>query len=392
MGNLTATKVKAIKEPGRYSDGRGLLLVVRGSGAKSWILRVQVSGRRHDIGLGSETDVSLSAARERAVETRKAIREGVDPKTLWKNSGRIQGASVTFETLATEFHDKHKENWRNAKHREQWISTLREYAFPKIGRKPVDAVASRDIIEVVSPIWHSKPETGRRVLQRILAVLNFAHAMEYRDHEAPARSVRAGLGKQRAKPTHFASVPYAEMPELMARLMAKDTTGSLALQFLVLTAARSGEVRHAVWSEIDLEKALWTVPADRMKARVEHQVPLSPEAVAILQRALQLRERKDGLVFPSSRGGALSDMTLLKAIRSVSEGSATVHGCRSSFRDWAAERTSYPAAAAEAALAHTIINKAEAAYHRTNYLDARRAMMTDWAAFLSASKDVQLAS
>lgn len=385
MGNLTAVRAKAIKEPGRYNDGNGLQLVCKASGAKSWILRVQHNGKRRDIGLGSFPEVGPAEAREKAVEARKQIRGGLDPSALRKNSGRISSHPPTFRELATSYHDDRKASWKNAKHRDQWLSTLETYAFPKIGDQPVDRIGSSDVLDVLTPIWNTKPETARRVLQRVLTILNFAHAKQFRDHEAPARSIRAGLGSQRGRPKHHASLPYAEMPQLMERLQAAQGVGAMALRFAILTAARSGEVRGAQWEEIDLPKKVWVIPADRMKAGRSHAVPLSPAALAILENAKGLRKKPQGFVFPSSRDGALSDMTLLKAIRSASESKITVHGCRSSFRNWAAERTSHPAAAAEAALAHTIQNKAEAAYHRTDYLDIRRSLMAEWGAFLAGS-------
>lgn len=383
MGSLTMVKAKAIKEPGRYSDGNGLQLVVKASGAKSWILRVQHNGRRRDIGLGSFSDVGPAEARERAVETRKVIRGGGDPTGLKNDSGRISGRPTTFRELATSYHEDRKASWKNAKHREQWLSTLETYAFPVFGDQPVDRVDSRDVLDCLKPIWNAKPETARRVLQRVLRVLNYARGMGHREHEAPTQSIRAALGKQRSQVRHHASLPYAEMPELMTKLEAASGVGAMALRFAIVTAARSGEVRGAQWNEMDLVKKTWTIPAERMKAGRAHAVPLSPAALAILEDAKGLRKKPEGFVFPSSRGIALSDMTLLKAIRAASDQNPTVHGCRTSFRVWAAEKTSFPAAAAEAALAHTIPNKAEAAYHRTDYLDIRRSLMADWGAFLA---------
>ena len=382
MGKLTAVKAKAIKAPGRYSDGNGLMLVCKASGAKSWIFRIQYQGKRRDFGLGSYNEVSLSEAREKALEARKLVREGGDPSAAKSDSGRILGQPTTFEDVARSYFDERKADWQNAKHRSQWITTLETYAFPSLGIHPIDDISSRDIRDTLAPIWRKKPETARRVLQRITAVLDYAHSIELRQNEAPTRSVRAGLGKQNAKTKHHASLPYSEMPKLMEELAAKEGMGSIALRFAIYTASRSGEVRFATWPEIDWERGVWERPADRMKMRVEHAVPLSTAALEILDGLKPGMLSHDGLIFPSAHNRALSDMTLLKAIKAVSKRKITVHGCRSSFRVWAAEKTSFPPPAAEAALAHSIQNKAEAAYHRTDYLEIRKKMMEEWADFL----------
>ena len=379
MGKLTAAGVRAIKAQGRYSDGNGLLLVCKASGAKSWILRVQHNGRRRDFGLGSYDEVSLSEAREKALETRKLVRNGGDPSAAKNDSRRILGQSTTFEGVARQYYDERKGDWHNPKHRRQWLSTLETYAFPTMGACEVSEVTSRHIREAVAPIWNQKQETARRVLQRITSVLDYAHSIELRESEAPTRSVRAGLGRQKNRPQHHASLPYDQMPKLMNALAQKEAIGALALRFTILTAARSGEVRRAKWDEVDWDEKVWIRPAEHMKAGIPHSIPLSGAALEILKLLEPAKRTEAGLIFPSDSGKPLSDMTLLKAIKTASGKQITVHGCRSSFRDWVAERTSYPAAAAEAALAHTIQNKAEAAYHRTDYLEVRRAIMRDWA-------------
>lgn len=387
MGKLSALKVRSIKEAGRYSDGQGLILVCKASGAKSWILRIQFNGNRRDIGLGSVADVSLSEARDRAHELRKAVREGRDPVAERNAALPSPEEVITFKDEAQRFYKERSPSWSNEKHRSQWTSTMARYAYPSIGDKPIEDVTGPLIRDLVVPIWQSKPETARRVLQRIVAVLDYSHSRGLREHEAPVRSIRAGLGKQRKKVKHFAAMPYPDAPCLLARLMNGDTAGRPALAFTILTAARSGEARGANWGEIDLEEKLWRVPADRMKARRDHTVPLSKAALAVLEKAkaLRLSSSPSASLFPGIRGGALSDMTLTKALRAESSEKWTVHGFRSTFRDWAAEATTFPPAAVEAALAHTINNKTEAAYHRTDYLEIRRKIMRDWGEFLSGS-------
>ena len=387
MGNLTALKVRSIKEPGRYSDGNGLILICKASGAKSWILRIQYRGKRHDIGLGGVSELTLAQARDRAHELRKAVREGRDPIAERKLAASGGPQLHTFREEALAFFQERSPNWSNEKHRAQWLSTMETYVYPTIGDQPIEKVTGPDVRALLVPIWQDKPETARRVLQRITTVLDYAHSKGLREHEAPLRSIRAGLGKQIKRASHFAAMPYAQAPELFASIHSSETTGKLALAFALLTAARSGEVRGATWGEIDLKSRLWCVPAERMKARREHTVPLSDQALAVLKLASELRHSTSPQehIFRGVRGGALSDMTLTKALRSEVQQKWTVHGFRSTFRDWAAEKTSFPSAAVETALAHTIANKTEAAYHRTDYLDIRRQIMDDWAQFLSAS-------
>lgn len=383
MGKLTAIAVRAAKEPGRYQDGEGLMLLVKPSGARSWLVRIQVDGRRRDFGLGSANEVSLAEARERALETRKLFRGGTDPVAARKASRAVTAAIPTFREAAAAAHDDHKRGWKNEKHRAQWISTLQTYAFPNIGDTPVDQVDAAMIGAVLQPFWLRVPETARRVRQRIAAVLDWAHGMGFRASEAPTRSVGKLLPRQPTNDRHFAAMAYVQMPKLMARLAETETVGRLALQFLILTAARSGEVRGATWEEIDLNEGLWTVPANRMKAGKVHHVPLSPAALAVLNAASKGRtEAAAGLVFPGLREKRLSDMTLLKVVRAAGGDGATVHGFRSSFRDWAAECLQIDDAVAEAALAHTNRNRVEAAYRRTKFLEQRRSLMNAWAAFL----------
>ncbi|WP_436286363.1 tyrosine-type recombinase/integrase [Sphingomonas telluris] len=290
-------------------------------------------------------------------------------------------------------HEEHKRGWRNGKHGAQWLSTLKTYAFPTIGPLRVDAVTTGHVRDLLADIWLTKPETARRVRQRIGTVMDYAHGKGWREPFVMS-AVNKALPKQPRKSGRFEALPYADVPPFLAKLRERVSVGRLALEALILTAARSGEVRLARWSEIDMDKATWTVPAERMKAGKTHIVPLSEAALSVFKRATEFRTGGTDLVFPSAkRGRPLSDMTLLKILRDMKV-DATVHGFRSSFRDWCAEETSFSGEVAEAALAHAIPNKVEAAYRRTNFLEKRRKLMDSWAAFCSASNAtvVRLAS
>lgn len=379
MGRLTALAVRNTKEPGRYHDGDGLMLVVKPTGAKSWILRQQVNGKRRDIGLGSAKVVSLAEARQRAAATRKVYMEGGDPIAIRQAARNEVARMPTFEEAARTAHGELKAGWRNPKHAAQWISTLERYVFPDLGKIPVDAVTGPMVRDVLLSIWLDKPETARRIRQRIGVVLDWAYSKGLRDAEAPMRSISKGLPRQPKTENHFAALSYEDLPKLMHDLSETDAMGRLALRFTILTAARSGETRHACWSEVDLKKQLWTVPALKMKAGKEHMVPLSDGALEVLRIVQPLKKGlKDELIFPGSTLKPLSDMTLTKTLRDRGYDSVTVHGFRSTFRDWAAERTDYPSEVVETALAHTIKNRVEAAYRRTNYLEKRRNLMQDW--------------
>lgn len=384
MGNLTALFVKSALKPGRYQDGRGLMLLVKPSGAKSWVLRAQVDGKRRDFGLGSLSDVGLAAARDAAEDIRRQYRSGVDPVAARKEKAAPAPVMPTFAVAAQRVFEENRSTWRNAKHSAQWLSSLRAYAFPQIGDIEVDRLDGPTIRSVLLPIWLSKPETARRVRQRIGVVLDWCHANGLRAAEAPMRSISRGLPRQPRRDGHFAALPYTEVADLMAKLAESDSIGRLALQFTILTAGRSGEVRGATWSEIDLEARTWTVPGSRMKAGKTHIVPLSWPAMDVLRRAGAgiLSLGPEGIVFPGLRNRPLSDMTIAKALKTAGYGDCTVHGFRSSFRDWAAEMTSTPGDVIEAALAHTNRNRVEAAYRRTNYLEKRRALMDAWSDYI----------
>jgi integrase len=362
------------------------MLYVKESGSKTWVLRLTINGKRRDIGLGSLDDVTLGEAREAADEMRKIARQGGDPLRQKREAKKVKIEAMTFRQAAEAAHKEQKAGWRNPKHRAQWLSSLETYAYPFIGDLPVADVDGPAIRDLLVEIWLNKPETARRVRQRIGAVLDWSYAKGLRSTGAPMRSIGKGLPRQPKKENHFAALPYSAVPDLMAKLAQSATVGRLALRFLILTAARSGEVRHATWNEVDLDQALWTIPATRMKAGKEHVVPLSPSAVSILKELGEAYGRTgDAAVFPGKGGKALSDMTLTKVFRTELPGPHTVHGFRSAFRDWVAEQTDFPGEVAEAALAHTIPNKVEAAYRRTKFIDKRRTLMEHWAGFLSSA-------
>lgn len=378
MGKLSATAVRAATRPGLLGDGDGLFLVVGKTGSKSWIVRVQKHGRRRDIGVGSASKVPLNKARERARQIREWVEDGLDPVFEKRKAAGIPN----FKEASKKVVDLHRKTWRNEKHEAQWLRTLEVFAWPTLGDIRVSEITGPMIRNVLAEIWLTKPETARRVRQRIGAVLDWAYASGYRETEAPMRSISKGLPRQPKKGgRHFAAMPYAEIADFMRRLGQRESFSRLALQFAILTAARSGEVRGATWDEVDFEAALWTVPSDRMKAKREHVVPLSAPALAILRRCKELRPREESLIFPGSRPKqSMSDMTLTKLMRDL-KAPFTVHGFRSSFRDWASEETDTQGEVAEAALAHTVPNKTEAAYRRGSLLEKRRALMREWAQF-----------
>lgn len=385
---LTALQVKSAK-PGRHADGRGLYLVVKppntkGDSARSWVLRVQADGRRRDFGLGPTDLVSLADARAKAIKGRQLMREGLDPSIEWK---RKKSTAPTFEVAARQYVEQVKAGWSNAKHSDQWLSSLERHAFPIIGDRLISTMDVADIQDALRPIWLEVPETARRIRQRIGAVLDYAHAQGWRAAEAPMRAVGKGLANQPKKRGHFEAMPYTAIPSLMEKLRAEETSvGRLALEFTILTAARSGETRGATWDEIDFDAKLWSIPASRMgKTRQPHTVPLSDDAVAVLERAKVYSDGPKSVIFPGVGNKPMSDMTVSKALRALSGSGATVHGMRSAFRDWVAEKMPHiPGDVAEAALSHTVRNKVEAAYRRTKYLDQRRDLMATWASFLAS--------
>ena len=382
MGQLTANEIKSLTQAGRYNDGDGLILNVAAGGSKSWILRVQYEGRRRDIGLGSVKILTLTEARAKAREYRRLIAQGIDPVAERK---REKVAIPTFRAATKQVHEEHKASWKNGKHQAQWITTLETYAYPFIGDRLVNDIEGPQIRKALLPIWLSKPETARRVRQRIGAVLDWAYVNGFRDSEAPVRSLSKGLPRQRKDDGHFAAMSYTNIPAFISTLRERSSVGRVAMEVLILTAARSGEIRGATWNEFDLEKAVWSIPAGRMKMGRPHFVPLAPQVLEALERAKAFSAPCTDLVFPGMKlKKPLSDMTLLKILRDMETG-VTVHGFRSAFRDWVADKTNYPGEVAEAALAHANSNKVEAAYRRTDFLEKRKALMADWAVFCSGN-------
>lgn len=382
MPKLTVVGARNAK-PGRHADGGGLYLLVKPSGSRSWLLRVQVAGQRRDIGLGSVSDLTLQEAREKAAQLRKVARNGGDPIAERDKERR---PVPTFKAAAKACHEEMKRGWE-PKHAAAWLSSLEDHAYAALGNMRVDTIEASNVRDALAPIWIEKPVMARKVRQRIGAVLNFAKSKGWRASEAPVRSVTVGLSRQ-PKGGNFAAMPYAELPAFVQAVRAApETIGRLALLFTILTAARSGEVRSARWSHIDLDAALWRRPGELMKSRTPHEVTLNPAAVVLLERAALLRTTQaDALIFPGKGGKPLSDMTLTKALRDAGQ-NCTVHGFRSSFRDWAAEQMpGIPEAVAEAALAHVVSDAVVRAYKRTNFLDMRRGLLNAWGAFVDGEQ------
>lgn len=382
MSSLTAARVKSECRAGRHPDGDGLYLVVWPNGSKSWVSRVQKDGRRRDFGLGGTGKVSLARARELNRQVRAWTEAGLDPRHERRKAEGIP----TFREAAASVFATHSKSWRNAKHNWQWMRTLEMFAFPKIGDKRVSDITGPMIHELLGEIWLTKPETARRVRQRIGVILDWSFSKGYREHELTMQSVTRGLPRQPKAIEHHAALPYADVPAFLKRLRETETIGRLALEFVIATAGRSGEIRGATWSEFDLEARLWTIPPERMKAAREHVVPLSDHACRILDRCELYRRSCTDIVFPGTgRGGPLSDMTIIKVLRDMDLG-VTPHGFRSSFRDWASETTDFPDRVAEAALAHAVKEKTEAAYRRGPLLEKRRELMAAWSAYCAAER------
>ncbi len=388
---ISALQVKNLTEPGLYFVGvvSGLALQVLPSGGRTWVLRMTVGNKRREMGLGGYPDVTLADAREAARAARAKVRAGIDPieeaRSARSQLKATQAAALTFRQCAERYIKAHRAGWKNVKHAQQWENTLEQHAYPVIGDLLVRDVALSHVLKVLEPIWTTTNETAVRLRGRIELVLDWATARGLRDGLNPARW-RGHLDKLLPKPSkvnkreHHSALPVADVGAFMVELRAAEGMGARALEFAILTAARSGEVRGATWAEIDRDAAIWTVPAGRMKAGKEHRVPLSAEALALLD-ALPRMGGTD-LVFPAPRGGVLSDMTLAAVLRRMGV-PAVPHGFRSTFRDWAAERTNYPRDVAEMALAHAIGDKVEAAYRRGDLFDKRARMMADWAKFLA---------
>ena len=377
---LSARFVETAK-PGFYSDGGTLNLRVDDRGNKSWVQRLFVRGRPKTLGLGGYPLVSLAEARGKAFANRKLAREGGDPLA----EKRKARGMPTFAEAAAKVFDLHRPGWRNAKHAAQWEASLRTYAFPRLDSTPVGEISTADVLSVLAPIWHDKPETAKRVRQRIGAVMKWAVAKGYRGDNPAGDAIGQALPRQARVKRHMPALPHGEVAGAIeaVRESIASVAVKLAFEFLVLTAARSGETRLARWDEVDLNTRAWTIPGERMKAQRPHRVPLSGRAVAILREA-QALGGGSGLVFPSASGKPLSDMTLSKLLHELGV-QAVPHGFRSSFRDWAQEITNAPREVQEAALAHVVKDKTEAAYARSDLFERRRRLMDQWADYLSGA-------
>ena len=397
---LTAVRVKTEKTPGYHGDGDGLYLQVTEGGAKSWIFRYTFGGRRREMGLGRESGLSLAQAREKASEARKQLGQGQDPiearKAAEVEAEREAASASTFKQCAEAYIEAHRAGWRNAKHADQWGATLATYAYPLIGGLAVGTIDTMRIMDILQPIWAVKAETASRLRGRIEVILDWASVHGYRSGDNPARwrghlqALLPAKGKV-AKVEHHAALPYRDLPDFFLKLQAQDGVSARALEFAILTAARTGEVLGATWAEFDLDDRVWVVPAVRMKGGKEHRVPLSEAALVLLRKRHAVRE--GGYVFagqlPRKRrpaqpaadsplGNPLSSMAMLMVLRRMKRGDLTVHGFRSTFRDWVAEQTDFANEVAEMALAHAVGDKVEAAYRRGSMFEKRQQLAEAW--------------
>ena len=390
MAKLTALQVKSISDPGRHGDGDGLYLNVAPSGSKSWVQRIVIAGRRRDIGLGPFPTVSLAQARGMAASNRAAVADGRNPlaeKREAKAAAQQGAPSVpTFAQAALQVIELRRPTWSNPKHAAQWTATLKTYAFPVLGDMAVDSITAADALAVLEPIWTAKPETASRVRQRMETVLDWAVSHGYRLDNPAGRSLLKVLPAVKRLKQHHPSLPYEQVPAALDLVRASNASlrTKLAFEFLVLTAARSGEVRQAEWCEVDWTKQSWDIPALRMKARRSHRVPLSTRSVAVLQAAWEI-SGPDGLIFPAGPGDrTVSDMTFTALLRRL-DIPAVPHGFRSSFRNWVEECTETPWSVAESALAHNIGNATQAAYMTSDLFEQRRELMERWARFVAGN-------
>ena len=384
MSKLTVAKCKAIKKPGLHGDGGGLYLGVKHSGAKSWYHRIVIRGKRRDLGLGRFPDVSLAKARALAALNRATVAEGGDPLA----DKRRQNAPC-FRDAAVIVHKTNLPRWRSAKHAFDWLATLNRHAFPRLGHMTLDSISRMDVLDVLTPIWTSRPETARRVRQRIRTVMQWALAHGYAEHNPAGDVIDGALPTMPKVKAHLRALPYVEVPAALEHIDHCKSSLSVrsCLRFLILTAVRSGTARGALWTEIDTEAGEWRIPGPRMKSGASHRVPLSDAARAVLVAVEPLRD-DSGLVFPSPArpGRPMSDMTLTKLLRDTGLAEqTTAHGFRSAFRDWAAERTNAPYAVMELALSHTVGSAAEQAYARSDLFEKRRVLMDQWARFATAT-------
>jgi integrase len=394
MNRLTALAVKRTAQPGRYPDGLGLYLFVGPTGNKSWVFRYRRQGRLHDLGLGPLHTVSLAEARAKALECRKMLLDGIDPIEARRSRYAPAKAAMTFEACAEAYIAAHRSAWRGTKSEIQWSASLRIYVYPIFGDLAVQAVDLPLIMQAIEPIWTAKPETASRVRQRIECVLDWAAVRGYRKGENPARW-RGHLDKLLPKKTkiravvHHAALPYKEIAGFVAELQKRRAIAARALEFLILTASRTGEAIGARWDEIDCAERLWTIPGKRMKAGREHRVPLSQAALAVITAMREIRQN-DFVFFGAKEGQSIQPTTLRALLHDMGRDDLTIHGLRSTFRDWAAERTSHPREVIEMALAHTVSGAVEAAYMRSDLFDKRRMLMDRWGSEVFALETMEL--
>lgn len=378
---LSDSKIRHLIEKGRYGDGLGLYLVVTESGSQQWVLRLTVNGKRRDIGLGGYPTTSLAHARKETIEMRYLAKQGKDPVAIRKDKLRV---IPTFEEAARKVHADNTPVWKEGKAVQQWITSLETYAFPKIGKLKVNDVRPSHILSVLEPIWIEKHSTANRVRQRMSRVFDWARTQEFTLNANPVSGIQQGLARPNIKPKHFSAMPYDDVPVFLTHLQnsTQSMNVKLGIEFLILTACRSGELRFAEWSEIDLENRRWKIPASRMKANIEHHVPLTERCLKILKEARVISGHSK-FIFPSSQNWkkSMSDATLSKALKKGLGYPFTIHGFRSTFRDWASETRNYPNDVVEMALAHTNTNKTEAAYKRGDLFDKRKVIMDDWSEY-----------
>jgi integrase len=378
---LTALKVQQVKAPGKYYDHHGLFLRVEPTGSKRWVQRLTIAGKQREIGLGSASLISLVEARDLAIANKKSAREGLDPIAIKSTHINIP----TFEGACVEVHAFRAPTWSNPKHAAQFLTTLKTYACPKLGKRKISELTSADVLSVLTPIWTSKPETARRLKQRISVVMQWAIAKGFRADD-PAAALNSALPKNSQKPQHRKFIPYDQVTECLNVVNASKASQStkLAIELLILTGVRSGDVRGATWSEIDFDRSVWAIPGPRMKMKEAFSIPLSQRALEILTKAKNLTDGSE-LIFPGSKWGRpLSDMTLSKLIKELGF-DADIHGFRTSIRMWVQEKTNTPFDVAEAILAHKVGNKVTAAYARSELLEKRRDVMEGWSSYLNLS-------
>lgn len=375
-GRLTVARASRLTAPGRYADGGCLYLVVTPTGARQWVARLTIHGRQTDLGLGGLSYVTLAEAREEAARLRKVARQGGDPRVERRRE------ALTFEAAARRVHEGLAPTWRNPKHAREWLSSLERYAFPRLGARPLDTIGTADALAVLAPIWTKRPETARRVKQRLGAIFDWAKSAGHYPRENPVTGLKKGLPTVKAAPEHMAALPWRELPGFMEALASREGVSARTLALLILTATRSGEARGMRWAELD--GAVWTVPPERMKRGLAHRVPLSPEALGVVER---MRGRGAELVFPGPTrgpGGAerpQSENVFRALFARMGREGMTAHGFRSTFRDWCSEAAHAPRDLAEAALAHATGDATERAYARSDLFERRRELMIAWGRF-----------